>query len=75
MGTVSIWIYTLSQLEEDNALLEKFNKKLRANYIAAHKFREAVGRYLTGHLPIILKKGTSPRRTPKSRKFLRVIVH
>ena len=74
MGTVSIWIYTLSQLEEDNALLEKFNKKLRANYIAAHKFREAVGRYLTGHLPIILilKKGTSPRRTPKSRKFLRV---
>ena len=42
MGTVSIWIYTLSQLEEDNALLEKFNKKLRANYIAAHKFREAV---------------------------------
>jgi len=27
MGTVSIWIYTLSQLEKDNALLEKFNKK------------------------------------------------
>jgi len=32
---------TLSLFGEDNAMHEAFNKTLRANYIAAHRLREA----------------------------------